>query len=368
MTDSIFKKIGMVVKNYVEDIKNNLQAQINTKANQNHQHEIYQNKNNNLTDISSIVTGTGFLKKVDSGWQLDNNQQITITGDDFIVQQISNEFSLQLKDSGVVAGTYGSQTQIPQIQVDSTGRVKSITNTDVSIPSGSINVSSSDFTIIGNTGSTINNASLTNTGVVAGTYGSQTQIPQIQVDSTGRVKSIINKDVSIPSGSIEISSTDFNIIGNTGSAINDASLTNTGVVAGTYNSVTVDIKGRITAGEKYFLPFDMVQFINGKPLSGEVLVKLIAPRTITIPANMTTSYFVCDTAPTVNTVLNVYVNNEHKGTVTFSSGLGTTRITGVVASNSITLVAGDVFTLVAPTTIDTTFANFSCVICGTMNY
>ena len=42
MTDSIFKKIGMVVKNYVEDIKNNLQAQINTKANQNHQHEIYQ--------------------------------------------------------------------------------------------------------------------------------------------------------------------------------------------------------------------------------------------------------------------------------------------------------------------------------------
>lgn len=304
MTDSIFKKIGMVVKNYVEDIKNNLQAQINTKANQNHQHEIYQNKNNNLTDISSIVTGTGFLKKVDSGWQLDNNQQITITGDDFIVQQTSNEFSLQLTNSGVVAGTYGSQTQIPQIQVDSTGRVKSITNTDVSIPSGSINVSSSDFTIMGNTGSTIN----------------------------------------------------------------DASLTNTGVVAGTYNSVTVDIKGRITAGEKYFLPFDMAQFINGKPLSGEVLVKLIAPRTITIPANMTTSYFVCDTAPTVNTVLNVYVNNEHKGTVTFSSGLGTTRINGVVASNSITLVAGDVFTLVAPTTIDTTFANFSCVICGTMNY
>ena len=66
-----------------------------------------------------------------------------------------------LTDTGVVAKTYGNSIVIPQITVDAKGRVTNISN-----------------------------VSLGASGVVAGTYGNATYVPRITVDNLGRVTSV----------------------------------------------------------------------------------------------------------------------------------------------------------------------------------
>ena len=107
-------------------------------------------------------------------------------------------------------------------------------------------------------------ATLASTGVTAGTYGSASTHPVIIVDAKGRITSATNTTIAIASTQV----TDFNeavqdsassMITNgvhTGitATYTDASdylslaLTSTGVSAGTYNTVTVDVKGRVSAG------------------------------------------------------------------------------------------------------------------------
>jgi len=87
---------------------------------------------------------------------------------------------------------------------------------------------------------------LANSGVTAGTYGSSTNIPQLVVDAKGRVTSVSNVAVSIPSGALTFTG-DVTGSGSTGSST-ALTLANSGVTAGTYTKVTVDAKGRVTTG------------------------------------------------------------------------------------------------------------------------
>jgi hypothetical protein len=105
--------------------------------------------------------------------------------------------------------------------------------------------------------------SLSTTGVTAGTYGSATKTTTYTVDAKGRLTSAAQQDIAIPSTQV----TDWTeaVQDSASAMITNAThvgistiyydntnklsleLTNTGVAAGTYNSVTVDINGRVTA-------------------------------------------------------------------------------------------------------------------------
>ena len=97
----------------------------------------------------------------------------------------------------------------------------------------------------GDVSGTYSAITLANSGVTAGSYGSATNIPAITVDSKGRLTSVTNTAVSIPSGSLTFTG-DVTGSGSTGSS---TSLTLASVgTAGTYTKVTTDAKGRVTSG------------------------------------------------------------------------------------------------------------------------
>ena len=103
---------------------------------------------------------------------------------------------------------------------------------------------------------------LATSGVSASTYGSATQVPVFAVDAKGRVTSVTNTTITgtSPVGS-SLTDTQFWVGNGSGQAAavamsgdatlaNDGTLTlaTSGATAGTYKSVTVDAKGRVTAG------------------------------------------------------------------------------------------------------------------------
>lgn len=102
-----------------------------------------------------------------------------------------------LVTSGVTSGSYGSSSAIPTFTVDSKGRV-TIAST-VSPAVTAITALTGDVTASG-TGSVA--ATLANSGVTAGSYGSSTLIPTITVDAKGRVTAVTTNSISATGGTV----------------------------------------------------------------------------------------------------------------------------------------------------------------------
>jgi hypothetical protein len=151
-----------------------------------------------------------------------------------------------LSATGAIAGTYGSTSQIPQIQVDAKGRIISITTVAAASAGGGITALSGDVTA---SGSGTQAATLAVSGVTAATYGSATQVPQIAVDAKGRITSASNLTITASGGGM--TSLTGDITGSGSGAVN-TTLSISGVTAAVYGSasaipaITVDAKGRIT--------------------------------------------------------------------------------------------------------------------------
>lgn len=182
--------------------------------------------------------------------------------------------TITLANTGISSGTFGSNSLIPIIAVDTKGRLtyagsttfssisSNLTNASIYVGNGS-NVAtavavSGDVTL-----SNLGAISLTVTGVSSGTYGSVSQIPILAVDTKGRVT--YAGSTTFASLSPTLNSTNI-YVGNasnvatgvalTGDAtLNNSgsfSLVNTGVSSGTFGSITqipiiaVDSKGRLT--------------------------------------------------------------------------------------------------------------------------
>ena len=99
------------------------------------------------------------------------------------------------------AGTYGGTSAIPVIVLSANGRVSSITNTSITIPSGTtIIANSGQLTANSTTGNVL--VGLANTAVTAGTYGGASVIPVNTVDQFGRVTAASNVNIAIASSAV----------------------------------------------------------------------------------------------------------------------------------------------------------------------
>ena len=176
-----------------------------------------------ITSITTNAISTSFTIAGDSGSSnnIDGGETLTVSGGVGLTTTIgTNSITVDLDNTAVSAGTYGSATNIPQFTVDAQGRITSASNIAVATnfvisgdTGGTDTVNGGEtLTVSGGTGltTTISNNSITvdldNTAVSAGTYGDSTNIPQFTVDGQGRITSASNVSIS----------TSFGLAGDTG--------------------------------------------------------------------------------------------------------------------------------------------------------
>jgi phage-related tail fiber protein len=180
--------------------------------------------------VTSAVSGTaltaGEVTTALGYTPLSANQNITVSGD--ATGSGIATIALTLSNTGVLAGTYNS------VVVDAKGRV---TNASAqSYISGNEQIAvSGDVT---GTGTTSLALSLSNTGVVPGTYN------RVTVDAKGRVTAASSMSYLTANAAITISGD----ASGSGSDAITLTLSDTGVMPGTFNRVVVDSKGRVLAG------------------------------------------------------------------------------------------------------------------------
>ena len=195
-------------------------------------------------------------------------------------------FALTLTDTGVLAGTYGSSTQVGIVTVDSKGRVTAASNVNINFADATVDIAkkletprtftlgeggSDDIVAIAKTFDGTQNVgfalTLKNVGPGAGTYGGDNKLISLALDDKGRVTGVTSTsiDFGIANVATADSLTDSRTIAATGDiawSVNFkghenvsgvATLSDTGVPDGNYGSATqvatfsVDTDGRLTA-------------------------------------------------------------------------------------------------------------------------
>ena len=182
---------------------------------------------------------------------LNGTDGITISG---VTGAIGDVISIGIADTGVIAGKYGSITRVPSITVDAKGRVIAVEEITAVGSDAIVDFVGADgISVTGTNGATGDTVviSMTDTGIVAGKYGSITRVPSITVDSKGRVVAV--EEVVAASDTILdlVGADGITILGGTGVSGDTVTvgISNSGAAPGSYSNptLTVDAKGRITA-------------------------------------------------------------------------------------------------------------------------
>ena len=117
-----------------------------------------------------------------------------IVATDIIVGGNNSSLTANLRTVNTNVGTYGSTAVVPQLTVDAKGRILAVSNIAITFPAQTLISNTSEITA--NTVSGTPGLNLTTTGVTAGTYGGAINVPQITVDTKGRVTSITSVPVN----------------------------------------------------------------------------------------------------------------------------------------------------------------------------
>ena len=194
---------------------------------------------NGLSTIDALTGNLfGLLASTSNGWILDQNQYLTnnlpivISGDATGVG--TTAITLTLSPTGVSSGTYGSGGMIPVITISEDGRITSavtqaVTHNPITLQ-GDVIASGVDLLT----------TTLSVTGVTAGQYGDNLHIPQITVDTKGRITNVNTVPVSANLTSMDLSNS---IIEN--STIRNSSLSNV-IFSGSTTGVTVALSDNST--------------------------------------------------------------------------------------------------------------------------
>jgi hypothetical protein len=175
--------------------------------------------------ITSAGSYTGFSITGDSGTAqtVDSGNTVTISGGTGLssIAGTTDTVTINLDNTAVTAGSYGSASAIPTFTVDAQGRLTAAgtasisTSFTVDADSGdNLTISGGDtFVIVGGTGLTsVASATdtltlnLDNTAVTAGSYGSATAVSTFTVDAQGRLTAAGTANISIAASAV----TDFN--------------------------------------------------------------------------------------------------------------------------------------------------------------
>jgi len=108
--------------------------------------------------------------------------------------------------------------------------------------------------------------------------------------------------------------------------------------------------------------YDIAGGSTGSPTASAKLLTFVAVRNMSLPTNLTGSYCVAGTAATATTTITLNKNGSSFGTISFAAAA--TIATFTVAATS--FIAGDIITVVAPATPDTTLADIGFTLTGTL--
>lgn len=195
---------------------------------------------------------------------------LTFSGATGITTSVATDtVTIDLDDTAVTPGSYGSASAVSTFTVDQQGRLTAAGSTNISITSSAVsNFAEAVQDVVG--GQLVTNGvhtgisavyddagdgaidlSLTNTGVTNGTYGSASEVASFTVDSKGRLSSASNVSISI-----------------TASQVSDLSSNAVTSISGTANEVTVDVStGSVQVG----LP-DSVTITSDLTVGGDLTV------------------------------------------------------------------------------------------------
>jgi hypothetical protein len=192
---------------------------------------ILQYNGTNFVNVPANTFGTGSVTSV----AVSGANGIGVTGS-------------PITNAGTIALTLGN---ITPTTVTATGTIGAL---NFSGTSSGNNTGDQTITLSGDASGTGTGAiavTLANSGVTAGTYGSQTNPAIVVVDGKGRVTSASTGTITLGTGSVVSVVAGTGLTGGTITNAGTIALGTSGVTAGTYNQVVVDVYGRVTSGAGY---------------------------------------------------------------------------------------------------------------------
>ncbi len=108
-------------------------------------------------------------------------------------------------------------------------------------------------------------------------------------------------------------------------------------------------------------PYDIGCSVAGAPAASATLLRYPMPRAVTFPAGMANSKAVANTAATASATFSLKKNGTQFGTFAFAAA-GTSAT--FAAASATSFAAGDILTIVAPSTADTTLADLGVALAG----